>query len=58
MGDAQRAPLATVRDLIALGQPLPFHVHDAQGRRLLAAGQTTPSENGVYVVAAGAWARS
>ncbi|MFO0677064.1 MAG: hypothetical protein U0169_11035 [Polyangiaceae bacterium] len=28
------------------------------GNRVLAAGQTTPSENGVYVVAAGAWARA
>lgn len=39
MGPAQRAPLVTVRDLVVVGQPLPFHVHDEFGRRLLAAGQ-------------------
>ncbi len=39
MSQAQRAPLVTVRDLVVVGQPLPFHVHDEFGRRLLAAGQ-------------------
>lgn len=39
MGPAHRAPLVTVRDLVVVGQPLPFHVHDEYGRRLLAAGQ-------------------
>ncbi len=56
MGDAQRAPLATVRDLIVLGQPLPFHVHDAQGRRLLAAGQTVAGETQLNsLLERGAW---
>jgi len=39
MSQAQRAPLVTVKDLVVIGQPLPFHVHDDAGRRLLAAGQ-------------------
>lgn len=39
MAQTQRAPLVTVRDLVVVGQPLPFHVHDEHGRRLLAAGQ-------------------
>lgn len=41
MNDAQRRqPLLEVSDLIAAGVPLPFQVLDAQGRLLLAAGQT------------------
>lgn len=39
MGQTQRSPLVTVRDLVVVGQPLPFHVNDEFGRRLLAAGQ-------------------
>lgn len=56
MGSAQRAPLATVRDLIAIGQPLPFHVHDAYGRRLLAAGQVLTGETQLeMLLERGAW---
>lgn len=31
MGQTQRAPLVTVRDLVTAGQPLAFHVYDALG---------------------------
>lgn len=56
MRDAQRAPLATVRDLIVIGQPLPFHVHDALGRRLLAAGQTVLGDTQLgSLLERGAW---
>lgn len=56
MSAAQRAPLATVRDLIAVGQPLPFHVHDAYGRRLLAAGQVLTSDTQLdMLLERGAW---
>ena len=59
MGHAQRAPLATVRDLIAVGQPLPFHVHDQYGRRLLAAGQTLTSDTQLeMLLERGAWVDS
>jgi HD-GYP domain-containing protein (c-di-GMP phosphodiesterase class II) len=40
----ERVELHLVRDLVALGVPLPFKVLDAQGRLLLAAGQTIASE--------------
>jgi hypothetical protein len=33
-------------------------VSTTNGDRVLAVGQTTPSQNGIYVVAAGAWARA
>jgi hypothetical protein len=56
MGHAQRAPLATVRDLIAVGAPLPFHVHDEYGRRLLAAGQVLTSDTQLeMLLERGAW---
>ena len=59
MGHAQRAPLATVRDLISIGQPLPFHVHDASGRRLLAAGQVLTSDTQLeMLLERGAWVDS
>ena len=59
MGHAQRAPLATVRDLIAIGQPLPFHVHDEYGRRLLAAGQVLSSDTQFdMLMERGAWVDS
>ncbi len=38
-GAPRRQPLQEVSDLIAIGEPLPFQVLDAQGRLLLAAGQ-------------------
>ncbi|HJV68052.1 HD-GYP domain-containing protein [Ideonella sp.] len=56
MGAAQRAPLVTVRDLIVVGQPLPFHVHDAYGRRLLAAGQVLTGDTQLdMLLERGAW---
>lgn len=59
MGHAQRAPLATVRDLIAIGQPLPFHVHDGFGRRLLAAGQVLTGDAQLeMLLERGAWVDS
>jgi hypothetical protein len=59
MGHAQRAPLSGVRDLIVVGQPLPFHVHDEFGRRLLAAGQVLISDTQLeMLLARGAWVDS
>jgi hypothetical protein len=59
MGHAQRAPLATVRDLIAIGLPLPFHVHDQFGRRLLAAGQVLMGDTQLeMLLERGAWVDS
>jgi hypothetical protein len=59
MGHAQRAPLATVRDLIAIGQALPFHVHDEFGRRLLAAGQVLMGDTQLeMLLERGAWVDS
>lgn len=42
--EPRRVPLPEVRDLIELGQPLPFHVLDGQGRLLLGKGQSLLSE--------------
>lgn len=59
MSQAQRAPLVTVRDLVVVGQPLPFHVHDESGRRLLAAGQViTGASQLVMLLERGAWVDS
>lgn len=59
MGHAQRAPLASVRDLIMVGQPLPFHVHDQYGRRLLAAGQVLTGDTQLeMLLERGAWVDS
>ena len=44
MGVTERIPLAAVRDLIAIGQALPFRVLDTQERLLLNEGQTVGSE--------------
>jgi hypothetical protein len=41
--DVRRVPLPEVSDLLAIGEPLPFKVLDAQGRLLLAAGQVIAS---------------
>jgi HD-GYP domain-containing protein (c-di-GMP phosphodiesterase class II) len=40
----ERVPLSQVRDLIQMGQPLPFRVLDAQARLLLAQGQSVLTE--------------
>ncbi|MFZ5551053.1 MAG: HD-GYP domain-containing protein [Pseudomonadota bacterium] len=59
MGHAHRAPLVTVRDLVIAGQPLPFHVHDEFGRRLLAAGQViTGATQLAMLLERGAWVDS
>jgi hypothetical protein len=59
MGQAQRAPLSGVRDLIIVGQPLPFHVHDEFGRRLLAAGQVILGDTQLeMLLERGAWVDS
>ena len=42
--EPRHVPLPEVRDLIALGHPLPFRVLDGQGRLLLGKGQTLLSE--------------
>jgi HD-GYP domain-containing protein (c-di-GMP phosphodiesterase class II) len=53
---AERMPLGQVRDLMVVGQPLPFHVLDPQLRRLLAEGQTVLSDEQMeQLVARGAW---
>lgn len=52
----ERVPLNDVRDLIALGQPLPFRVLDAQARLLLGKGQPVVSENQLaMLLERGAW---
>jgi HD-GYP domain-containing protein (c-di-GMP phosphodiesterase class II) len=52
----ERVPLNEVRDLIALGQPLPFRVLDAQARLLLGKGQQVVSENQLaMLLERGAW---
>ena len=59
MGQTQRAPLSGVRDLIVVGQPLPFHVHDEFGRRLLAAGQVIVGDTQLeMLLERGAWVDS
>lgn len=59
MSDAKRTPLSSVRELVAVGRPLPFHVHDEFGRRLLASGQVIVSETQMEMLfARGAWVDS
>jgi HD-GYP domain-containing protein (c-di-GMP phosphodiesterase class II) len=57
MTSSDRIPLAQVRDLLHVGEPLPFRVLDAQGRLLLNAEQVLLNEDqldGLYE--RGAWA--
>ena len=55
--DADRIPLPQVRDLLQVGQPLPFRVLDAQGRLLLNAGNVLADEDQFQaLVERGAWA--
>ena len=55
--DADRIPLPQVRDLLQVGQPLPFRVLDAQGRLLLNAGNVLADEDQFEaLVERGAWA--
>jgi HD-GYP domain-containing protein (c-di-GMP phosphodiesterase class II) len=52
----ERVPLNDVRDLIALGQPLPFRVLDLHARLLLGKGQQVVSENQLaMLLERGAW---
>lgn len=52
----ERVPLNDVRDLIALGQPLPFRVLDVHARLLLGKGQQVVSENQLaMLLERGAW---
>ncbi len=52
----ERVPLNEVRDLIALGQPLPFRVLDEHARLLLGKGQQVVSENQLaMLLERGAW---
>lgn len=52
----ERVPLNDVRDLIALGQPLPFRVLDEHARLLLGKGQQVVSENQLaMLLERGAW---
>lgn len=44
MAGVERVPIDDVRDLIALGEPLPFRVLDSAARLLLNAGQQVASE--------------
>ena len=55
--DADRIPLPQVRDLLHVGQPLPFRVLDAQGRLLLNAGNVLVDDDQFEaLVERGAWA--
>jgi HD-GYP domain-containing protein (c-di-GMP phosphodiesterase class II) len=54
---SNRVPLAEVRDLIKVGEPLPFRVLDAQERLLLNAGQKLADEaQFAGLIERGAWA--
>src|SRR6266568_1786656 len=54
---SDRVPLAQVRDLLHIGQPLPFRVLDAQGRLLLNEGQVLADEGQFEALGErGAWA--
>jgi HD-GYP domain-containing protein (c-di-GMP phosphodiesterase class II) len=56
-GLSERVPLSDVRDLLTVGQPLPFRVLDAQGRLLLNAGHVLADEAQFEsLVERGAWA--
>jgi HD-GYP domain-containing protein (c-di-GMP phosphodiesterase class II) len=55
----ERVPLSHVRDLIALGQPLPFRVLDEHARLLLGKNQQVVSENQLaMLLERGAWVES
>jgi HD-GYP domain-containing protein (c-di-GMP phosphodiesterase class II) len=52
----ERLSLAEAVDLLEVGQPLPFHVHDTQDRRLLAEGHVLVSRTQLeMLIARGAW---
>jgi len=54
---SERIPLAELRDLLAVGQPLPFRILDAQGRLLLNAGHLLADEAQFEsLMERGAWA--
>jgi hypothetical protein len=54
---SERVPLPAVRDLLAIGQPLPFRILDAQGRLLLNAGHLLVEEAQYEsLLERGAWA--
>ena len=56
MAEVERVALDSVRDLIVVGQPLPFAVLDALGRLLLNQGQTVGSDRQFeQLVERGAW---
>jgi len=56
MDKVERVALDSVRDLIVVGQPLPFSVLDAAGRLLLNQSQTVGSERQFeQLVERGAW---
>jgi HD-GYP domain-containing protein (c-di-GMP phosphodiesterase class II) len=56
MSDEQRVPLQDVRDLIAIGEPLPFRVLDSLARLLLSQGQRVASDNQLAaLLERGAW---
>lgn len=56
MSQTERVPLPEVRDLIVVGEPLPFRVLDAAGRLLLSTGQVVGSERQFEtLVDRGAW---
>jgi hypothetical protein len=54
---SERVPLQAVRDLLAVGQPLPFRILDGQGRLLLNAGHLLAEESQYdSLLERGAWA--
>jgi HD-GYP domain-containing protein (c-di-GMP phosphodiesterase class II) len=56
VSDTERVPLSDVRDLIAIGEALPFRVLDAQARLLLNEGHTVGSERQFdMLIERGAW---
>lgn len=56
MNTSDRIALVEVIDLLAVGQPLPFHVLDGQDRRLLAEGHVLVSRTQLdMLIARGAW---
>lgn len=52
------ARLASTANLTLSGTPIIDSVQSAIGDRVLAKNQTAPADNGVYIVASGAWPRS
>lgn len=56
MSHSERVAIVDVLDLMAVGQPLPFHVLDAHARRLLAEGHVLVSRTQLdMLIARGAW---